>query len=163
MRRRRAYDRPMRSTIALVVALLAAACTSFPGGSPSASAPEDLPGSSASPGSTNPPDLTMPPDVSVPPELGDIPEELYAQAAAEAAAAANASIDQVELVRGERVTWSDGSLGCPEPGQMYTQALVPGFWLILRVGEQEFDFRASEQGQLKLCAPGQGLPPIEDS
>jgi hypothetical protein len=26
----------------------------------------------------------------------------------------------------EDVTWSDGSLGCPQPGRIYTQALVPG-------------------------------------
>jgi hypothetical protein len=30
--------------------------------------------------------------------------------------------------------WNDGSLGCPEPGMMYTQALVNGYWLIIEAG-----------------------------
>ena len=35
-------------------------------------------------------------------------------------------LDQVKVLTVESVTWSDGSLGCPEPGMMYTQALVRG-------------------------------------
>ena len=34
---------------------------------------------------------------------------------------------ELEVLSAEAVTWSDGSLGCPQPGMMYTQALVPGF------------------------------------
>jgi hypothetical protein len=30
--------------------------------------------------------------------------------------------DQREVVSAKAVTWSDGSLGCPEPGKLYTQA-----------------------------------------
>lgn len=98
----------------------------------------------------------------LPPELGQVPPEIYAQAAAEAAAVANVGLDQVSVVRAEAVTWNDGSLGCPEPGQLYTQVLTPGYWLVLRAGGQEFDFRASDRGGLKLCPIGQGRPPIED-
>lgn len=38
---------------------------------------------------------------------------------------------QIELVSVEAVTWPDGSLGCPQPGQMYTQALVEGHRIVL--------------------------------
>lgn len=106
------------------------------------------------------PETTMPP-ASLPP-AGPVPEDLFAQMAQEAAALAGVSIGEIEVVRAEAVTWNDGSLGCPEPGQMYTQALVPGYWVVLRAGGQEFDFRASEQGEFKLCAPGQGRPPLDD-
>jgi hypothetical protein len=75
---------------------------------------------------------------------------------------ANVSVDQVTIVRAQAVTWNDGSLGCPEPDQMYTQALVPGFWLVLKAGEQEFDFRAAQSGTVRLCPAGQGQPPLED-
>ena len=34
-------------------------------------------------------------------------------------------------VRAEQVIWSDGSLGCPEPGHMYIQVLTPGYWIQL--------------------------------
>ena len=71
------------------------------------------------------------------------------------------SIAEVSVDRAQAVTWSDGSLGCPEPGQMYTQALVDGYWVVLRAGGQEYDFRASQRGEVKLCPPGQGRPPID--
>lgn len=105
------------------------------------------------------PETTMPPNTL--PPAGPVPEELFAQMAEQAAAVAGVSIGELEVVRAQAVTWNDGSLGCPEPGQMYTQALVDGYWVVLRAGGQEFDFRASQRGDVKLCPPGQGRPPIE--
>jgi hypothetical protein len=32
--------------------------------------------------------------------------------------------DRIRVVHSEAVTWRDGSLGCPEPGRLYTQALI---------------------------------------
>ncbi len=32
----------------------------------------------------------------------------------------------LRVISVEAVMWSDGALGCPQPGRMYTQALVPG-------------------------------------
>ena len=46
---------------------------------------------------------------------------------ADAAQRAGVILDQVKVLTVESVTWSDGSLGCPEPGMMYTQALVRGY------------------------------------
>ena len=40
----------------------------------------------------------------------------------------------LKVLSAEAVTWSDGSLGCPEPGMMYTQALVPGYRVQIRGG-----------------------------
>src|SRR5690606_40580781 len=34
--------------------------------------------------------------------------------------------EAIEVGPLEEVTWSDGSIGCPQPGQHYTQALEPG-------------------------------------
>jgi len=45
---------------------------------------------------------------------------------ADAAERVGVAPDQVKVLSVESVTWSDGSLGCPEPGMMYTQALVRG-------------------------------------
>ena len=33
----------------------------------------------------------------------------------------------------EPVTLSDGSLGCPQPGEFYTQVLVRGYWIVFDV------------------------------
>ncbi|MCH7919772.1 MAG: hypothetical protein IIC50_17525, partial [Planctomycetes bacterium] len=45
------------------------------------------------------------------------------------------------VVRAEQATWSDASLGCPEPGAFYVQVLTRGIWLVLASQGQEFDYR----------------------
>ena len=50
------------------------------------------------------------------------------------------------------MTWPSGALGCPEPGMLYTQALVPGYQVILDVGGKKLDYRAGESGAVRLCA-----------
>jgi hypothetical protein len=47
--------------------------------------------------------------------------------------------EPIEVVEAERVTWSDASLGCPRKGMMYAQVLTPGYQVILRAGEVEYD------------------------
>ena len=67
---------------------------------------------------------------------------------------------QVQLqVRAEAVTWPDGSLGCPQPGQAYTQALVPGWRLVVQGPSREAVYHASQRGQWLLC-PGGPTPPV---
>jgi hypothetical protein len=48
-------------------------------------------------------------------------------AIADMAAHLNIQAEQVTVVGLEEVTWPDASLGCPEPGKMYAQVLVPGY------------------------------------
>lgn len=48
----------------------------------------------------------------------------------------------VEAVSQEEVTWRDGSLGCAEPGRMYTQALVDGHRIVLRVSGTDYEYHA---------------------
>jgi hypothetical protein len=80
----------------------------------------------------------------------------------DAASRLNIDPDAVEIVNTKRVTWSDGSLGCPAPGMQYTQALVPGYRVILRAGRQQFDYHAAANGHLVLCPPERAMEPIPD-
>jgi hypothetical protein len=59
----------------------------------------------------------------------------------------------------EAVTWADGSLGCPQPGMNYTMALVPGYRIKVRVGEQVLDYHASQRGYFVLCPAGMSVEP----
>ena len=68
-----------------------------------------------------------------------------------------------ELARIERVTWRDGSLGCPRKDMGYTQALVPGWRMTLVAGERHFDYHASERGTIVYCPPGRAQQPLPDS
>jgi len=56
-----------------------------------------------------------------------------------------------ELVSAESVTFTDGSLGCAEPGQSYTQALIDGLRVIVEVDGARYDYRQGEGAALKLC------------
>ena len=52
----------------------------------------------------------------------------------------------------EGVDWSDGSLGCPEDGKLYTQAIVPGFRLIFEGGEETLEVHSDLSGsQMAAC------------
>ena len=65
-----------------------------------------------------------------------------------------------QLISAEAVIWSDGSLGCPQPGMAYTQALVPGYRIVLRGPAGELDYHSSQRGAMVLCPPGRGVAPV---
>lgn len=67
------------------------------------------------------------------------------------------------VLSAERVTWADGSLGCPQPGRMYTMALVPGYRIRIQSGAEQLDYHASLRGQPLLCPPGRGTEPAPRS
>jgi len=73
------------------------------------------------------------------------------------------SPEAIKVLSAERVTWSDGSLGCPSPGMLYTQALLPGFRVMLEAGGQVLDYHAGASGHLVLCPAGRAVePPADD-
>jgi hypothetical protein len=74
--------------------------------------------------------------------------------AADAATVAGVDPASVVLVSVKPVTWMDGSLGCPKPGVMYTQAVVPGFQVIVRAGDRKLDYRVGREGTAKRCDSG---------
>jgi hypothetical protein len=65
-----------------------------------------------------------------------------------------------ETVVAEAVTWADGAMGCPQPGRLYTQALLPGYRVQLRAADNKvLTFHASRRGSLILCPEGLAQPP----
>ena len=72
------------------------------------------------------------------------------------------SLEMLRIVRAEHGTWSDSSLGCPEPGMLYAQVLTTGIWLVLSQREQEFDYRVTDNnGELSLCTQDRQQEPSE--
>jgi len=86
------------------------------------------------------------------------PESLLAQVLADAAERTGLAQASLEVANSRRVTWNDGSLGCPEPGMNYTQALVPGWHMLIAAGEATLDYRLAEQGYFLHCALGRPGP-----
>ena len=58
---------------------------------------------------------------------------------------------QVKLVSAEEVTWRDGSLGCPQPGMRYTQALVNGSRIVLESGGKKYEYHSGGRRGPFLC------------
>jgi len=58
----------------------------------------------------------------------------------------------IAVARFEEVTWRDGSIGCPEPGMSYTQALVPGYRIELVVDATSYWYHGARDGSPAYCA-----------
>jgi hypothetical protein len=59
-------------------------------------------------------------------------------------------MDDVSLVSLEAIEFNDSSLGCPEPGMSYLQALTPGYRVVLEADGRRFDVRVSA-GHGRIC------------
>ena len=77
-------------------------------------------------------------------------------------AARRTKIDRTKLtvLSAESVTWSDGSLGCPEPGKAYTQALVPGYRIRIQADAEVLDYHVGRRGVPVLCPAGRSIEPV---
>ncbi|MEM7031707.1 MAG: hypothetical protein AAF629_19285 [Chloroflexota bacterium] len=73
------------------------------------------------------------------------------QAKADVVARLNILHDQVVLIKAELATWRDGSLGCPKPGMMYTQALVDGYRIELQVDKKIYHYHGKVGHKPFLC------------
>ncbi len=91
------------------------------------------------------------PSLEPAPVLGEVPNDIMQALQADLLAKVTADSTQVQVTRAEFVQWPDGSLGCPQPGIEYTQAIVPGYWVVLEVEGQSFDYRVTEKGYFQLC------------
>jgi hypothetical protein len=60
-------------------------------------------------------------------------------------------VAQIEVVSMDAMTWNDGSLGCPQPGQSYLQALTPGVRVVLKNSGQLYEYHASNSGTFVYC------------
>ena len=152
----------LRPLAVLVAVALTASCgVTFSDGDPSASTPAGpvatTPGGTTptpAPSSSASPTLPVPAGssatgTSVPAGLREQPR--VATAIAETATREGVDPAQVLVAAWSPVTWSDGSLGCPEPGTSYTQATVEGELLILRVAEGLFQYHARTGGPFAYC------------
>lgn len=63
----------------------------------------------------------------------------------------------------ESVSWRSGSMGCPKPGMMYTQALVPGVLIRLTLDGETYRYHAAKNGQPFYCPNDRAETPSPNS
>lgn len=107
-------------------------------------APSSTPTSaSPTPGPTQ--GSTMPPE----------PAAVADAAVADLANRLGGGAEAITVVLAQRETFPDGALGCPQPGHMYTQALVDGYRVVLAHGSREWLYTAGTDGVPHLCPSGE--------
>lgn len=82
----------------------------------------------------------------------DLPSILRA-ARADAAERSGIDVARTSVLGSEAVTWRDGSLGCPQPGTTYTQALVSGWHIRIEAAGITHAYHASAAGEWFWCPP----------
>ena len=143
------------ATVLTVVLLTASACALSGDGpdaspTPAASDPATPPASSATASGTASPSASPAVSAALPDDLRTRPAVVAA--IADAASRGTVAPDQVVIAAWSPVTWTDGSLGCPAKDLSYTQALVEGELLILRVDAGLFQYHARTGGSFGYCA-----------
>lgn len=156
-----------RSRRGLMASALALAGAALPLAAQAAPASSGSPGSPAAPAA--PPPAPMPPMppgprtglAAAPGQRAVTLEELRAAVLADAAAQwPQVDRSTLQVVVAEEVTWADGSLGCATPGLNYTQALVPGWRLVVSDGRRQLNYHASRRGAWVLCPAGRAARPL---
>ena len=79
-------------------------------------------------------------------------DELQAAAIADLAGRLGVDRSTITVTRHEEVSWSDGSLGCPKPGFNYTQAITPGYLIVLTVNGLDYEYHGRPGGSPFYCA-----------
>ena len=129
---------------AMLVAVLAASCA--------ASGRQPVPLQPlVAPAATSPAGLTLSTDKGL--------RRTIEAALADAARRTGLPVASLSVISAEDLTWSDGSLGCPQPGAAYTMALVPGHRIRIRAQAQTLDYHANARGHLVLCPAGRSIAP----
>jgi hypothetical protein len=90
----------------------------------------------------------------------DLSPDVVAKARAELGKAVGAEkAESARVVTAEALMWPNGALGCPQPGRMYTQAVVPGYRVVFEADGRTYAYHASQKGGFKLCKQPAPLAP----
>ncbi len=158
----------MRSTAAVLAALVAlgslAACGSDDDDAADTVAPVTTEGADATtPPTSGAPSSSVPtgsstPGSGVPATLPPGGSEVE-RAVADAARRSGVDPADVEVVSDEEVTWRDSSAGCPQKGMQYLQVITDGRRIVLAVGTRRFEYHSGGTRDLFFCANPQ--PPLD--
>ncbi len=63
-------------------------------------------------------------------------------------------MDEVIITSVQPQEWPDACLGLAEPGQMCAQMITPGYLVILKVNDEQYEYRTDRDGNLVVLANG---------
>lgn len=92
---------------------------------------------------------------------GEVPQQILAVFRDDLARRALVKPETITVVSATEQQWPDGALGCPKPGEMYTQMIVPGYRVVLEAAGEKYAYHSDQRGKFVVCANGLALPPAE--
>jgi len=110
-------------------------------------APEPTPISTVIPNPSGP----LAPVTPVPGDGTSVPQGILDAVLADAAARTGVAVADIAVVGAAAVTWPNGALGCPQPGMMYTDMIVPGYHVVVEAGGKQLDYRFGIKGAPLPC------------
>ena len=78
----------------------------------------------------------------------NVPQDVLHRVLTFLASELNATKDEFSLIGFETVTWVDGSLGCPQPGHVYTKAIIPGYKFVFSYGTASYAVHTNQRGTI---------------
>lgn len=93
---------------------------------------------------------------------GEVPPQLLAIFQDDLARRALVKHDAITVVSATEHEWPDGAMGCPQPGQMYTQMLVPGYRVVLQAAGNRYAYHSDRRGNFIVCSNGLAFQPVKD-
>lgn len=139
----RRFARAVRAVgVGVTAALLVTGCGSE-AQPPLSAGPSDSPGASTTTGPASP---------SVTPQDTDLRARARV-AIADLVDRIGVDASDITVVRSEAVTWRDSSVGCPQEGMVYTDALVDGWLIVLAAGGTEYEYHAGSSPAGQATAP----------
>jgi hypothetical protein len=105
----------------------------------------------ATPGATREPPSQAPSPSGPSGEPAALAPDVQAAILADAAGILAVPLSAVTVLSVDAVTWNDGSLGCPKPGSVYTQALIHGYRVIVGADTDRLDYRTGRGSAFKRC------------
>jgi hypothetical protein len=92
---------------------------------------------------------------------GEVPQQILALFRDDLARRALVKPETITVVSATEQQWPDGALGCPKPGEMYTQMIVPGYRVVLEAAGERYAYHSDQRGKFIVCANGLALPPAQ--
>lgn len=93
---------------------------------------------------------------------GEVPPQLLAIFQDDLARRALVKHDAITVVSATEQQWPDGAMGCPQPGQMYTQMIVPGYRVVLQASGNRYAYHSDRRGNFIVCSNGLAFKPVKE-
>ena len=98
------------------------------------------------------------PATAVPSVIEEIPEAIMTAVFEDLETVAAVQRAAIDVTQSEAIVWQDGSLGCPLPGQVYSQSPVNGYRIVLEANGRVYNYHVAETGYFVLCQNSQPAP-----